>query len=58
MPDGRDPLAREAERVRPMTLLLSDCTLPKFMSIAEYFGGDEYGLRGHAQRRSPDSLPR
>lgn len=43
MPNGRDPLAREEERVRAMTLLLSDCTLPKFMRIAEYFGADEYG---------------
>lgn len=43
MPDD-DPkaLAREAERVRSTTLLLSDYTLPEFMSVAERFGSGEY----------------
>lgn len=44
MREDRDQLTHEASRVKPKltTLLLSDCTLPEFMDIAEHFGSDEY----------------
>jgi exopolysaccharide biosynthesis WecB/TagA/CpsF family protein len=42
MSDGRESLARESDRVVPMTVSLSDCTLPEFMDIAARFGSDEY----------------
>jgi exopolysaccharide biosynthesis WecB/TagA/CpsF family protein len=42
MRDSRESLARDADRVVPTTVLLSDCTFPQFMTIAERFGSDEY----------------
>lgn len=42
MREERDQPVHDAERARPNTLLLSDCTLPEFMAIAAHFGSDEY----------------
>src|SRR5450631_2389884 len=42
MRDSSESLARDADRIVPTTVLLSDCTLPEFLRIAEDFGTDDY----------------
>ena len=40
--DDSAQMTCDAERIPPSTLLLTDCTVPQFMTIAEYFPTDEY----------------